>query len=116
MFIGHPAVGFAAKRVTPATNAGLLLGAAWLLDLLWPIFLLLGIEHVEIGPRGASPFLTLRFTDYPWSHSLLMSIVWSVLAGAVYFAVTRYGRGSVMIGLLLPLWGWWVDRHRVVAA
>jgi len=101
MFIGHPAVGFAAKRVAPATNAGLLLGAAWLLDLLWPIFLLLGIEHVEIGPRGESPFLTLVFTDYPWSHSLLMTIVWSVLAGLAYWIVTRYATGAIFIGLLV---------------
>ena len=101
MFIGHPAVGFAAKRAAPATNAGLLLGAAWLLDLLWPIFLLLGIEHVEIGPRGKSPFLTLVFTDYPWSHSLLMTIVWSVLAALVYWALTRYTTGAVIIGLLV---------------
>ncbi len=101
MFIGHPAVGFASKRVAPATNVGLLLGASWLLDLLWPIFLLLGIEHVRIGPRGASPFLTLDFYDYPWSHSLLMTIVWSVLAGGAYWLVTRYGHGALFIGLLV---------------
>jgi len=101
MFIGHPAVGFASKRAAPATNVGLLLGAAWLLDLLWPIFLLLGIEHVEIGPRGASPFLTLVFTDYPWSHSLLMTIVWSVLAGLAYWIVTRHATGAIFIGLLV---------------
>lgn len=101
MFIGHSAVGFASKRSAPRTNVGLLLGAAWLLDLIWPIFLLLGIEHMEIGPRGDSPFLTLVFTDYPWSHSLLMTIVWSVLAGFVYWMWTRYATGALLIGMLV---------------
>ncbi len=94
-------MGFASKRSAPATNVGLSLGAAWFLDLLWPIFLLLGIEHVEIGPRGGSPFLTLVFTDYPWSHSLLMTIVWSVTAAFVYWMFTRYTKGAFFIGLLV---------------
>ena len=28
---------------------------------------------------GASPFTPLDFTAYPWSHSLLMALVWSLL-------------------------------------
>ena len=101
MFIGHAAVGFASKRLAPATNAGLFLGAAWLLDLLWPVFLLIGIEHVVIGPRGASPFLTLEFTHYPWSHSLVMTLVWSALAGGLYWAFTKYKAGAVTIAALV---------------
>jgi len=47
MFIGHDALSFAAKRVTPRVSLGLLIAAPSLLDLLWPIFLLLGVEHVR---------------------------------------------------------------------
>ena len=101
MFIGHAAAGFGSKRVAPATNVGLMLGAAWLLDLLWPIFLLIGIEQVVIGPRGPSPFLTLEFTHYPWSHSLLMTLLWSALAGAIYWAVTKYRTGALTIAALV---------------
>src|SRR5437867_11080197 len=96
MFIGHNAVAFAAKRVAPKTSLGTLMAAAMLLDLLWPIFLLLGIEHVRIAP-GATRFTPLDFYDYPWSHSLLMSIVWGAAAAIIYFAVTRYGRGALII-------------------
>jgi membrane-bound metal-dependent hydrolase YbcI (DUF457 family) len=74
------------------------MGAPMLLDLLWPIFLLLGIEHVRIQP-GATRLTPLDFYDYPWSHSLLMAAVWSVVAGLLYFALTRYKRGSVVIGI-----------------
>jgi len=96
MFIGHHAVGFAAKRFAPRTSLLWLMGAPLLLDLLWPIFLLLGIEHVNIG-RGTTRFTPLDFYDYPWSHSLLMSIVWGAAAALMYFAVAKYKPGAVVI-------------------
>jgi membrane-bound metal-dependent hydrolase YbcI (DUF457 family) len=98
MFIGHPAVGFASKRVTPEVSLGLLVAAPMLLDLLWPIFLLLGIEHVRIRP-GITVLSPLDFTDYPWSHSLAMSIVWGILLGGGYWIVRRNGRGALILFL-----------------
>src|SRR3954470_21958054 len=101
MFIGHFAVAFAAKRVAPRTSLGATFVAAQLVDLLWPIFLLLGWEQVRITP-SANPFLVLDFTSYPWSHSLAMGLVWGAAFGALYFAVTKYGRGALVVGLLVP--------------
>jgi hypothetical protein len=98
MFIGHNAVAFAAKRAAPRISLGTLTAAATFLDLIWPIFVLLGIEHFEIRP-GITAFSPFDFTDYPWSHSLVMSVVWSVAFGGIYFAITRYGRGAVIIGV-----------------
>ncbi len=98
MFIGHQAVGFASKRFAPRTSLALLMAAPVLLDLLWPIFLLLDIEHVRIEPANR-PFLRLDLYDYPWSHSLLMSVVWSVLFGGGYWLVTRYARGGIVIAI-----------------
>jgi hypothetical protein len=86
MFIGHYAVGFAAKRAAPKTSLGWLIGSVVLLDLLWPIFLLLGWEEVRVV-RGATPFLNLDFVSYPISHSLAATLGWSVLAGALWIAV-----------------------------
>lgn len=81
MFIGHFAVGFASKRWAPRTSLGLLLLAPLLLDVLWPVFSLLGLERFRITPGGGA-FSTLAFDSYPWSHSLLMAVVWGVaLAG-----------------------------------
>ena len=98
MFIGHTAVAFAAKKAAPRTSLGVLMGAVMLLDLIWPVFLLLGIEHVRIHP-GETSFSPLRFTDYPWTHSLVTTIGWSILAGLAYWAFTRYWRGALMVGL-----------------
>ena len=88
MFIGHFAVGFASKRVAPRASLGTLMIAPLLADLLWPVFLLLGIEQVRIV-RSANPFTTLEFIAYPWSHSLLMLCVWGGLFALLYFWRTR---------------------------
>jgi hypothetical protein len=100
MFIGHFGVALAAKKITPKTSLGLLIFAAQFLDLLWPIFLLLGIEHVEIAP-GITKVSPFDFTDYPISHSLLMALVWSVVVAGIYFAIRRYGRGARILALLV---------------
>jgi hypothetical protein len=98
VFIGHNAVAFAAKRVAPRTSLGILMAAVMLVDLIWPIFLLLGIEHVRIQ-RGITKFTPLDFYDYPWTHSLVMGVAWGILFAVLYWGVSRYGRGAVVVGL-----------------
>jgi hypothetical protein len=107
MFIGHLGVALAAKRIAPRTSLGLLVFAAEFLDLLWPIFLLLGIEHVRIVPgiTRVSPF---DFYDYPISHSLLMVVVWSLSVAAAYYLASRYTRGAWVSGFLV-LSHWLLD-------
>ncbi len=83
MFIGHFAVGFAAKRWAREAPLGVLLLAPLFLDVLWPVFCLLGIEQYRILPDGG-PFTRLEFTNYPWSHSLVMSGVWGLVLGALW--------------------------------
>jgi hypothetical protein len=98
MFIGHFGVALAAKKAAPKVSLGTLILAAQFLDLLWPIFLLLGIEHVEIAP-GATKVSPFHFTDYPISHSLLMVMGWAVGFGLIYYAVRRCLRGACVVGL-----------------
>jgi hypothetical protein len=85
MFVGHFALGFAAKKVTPKTSLATLFVAAQLADILWPIFLALGIEQVLIVP-GKTAATPLDFVSYPFSHSLLMLAIWGALLGGIYFA------------------------------
>ena len=112
MFLGHYGVAFAAKRAAPRTSLGALAFAAQFLDELWPILLLLGVEQVKIVPglMAASP---MDFTNYPYSHSLLMAIVWGILIGGVYFLLRRYGRGAWIMGaLVVSHWFLDVPMHR----
>ena len=100
MFIGHYALGFAAKRAAPRASLGTLFIAPTLADLLWPVFLLLGLEHVHAVP-SSNPFLDLWFDDYPYSHSLFMLLVWGALFGFLYRARTGDKRGALVIGILV---------------
>jgi membrane-bound metal-dependent hydrolase YbcI (DUF457 family) len=96
MFIGHFAVGFASKRLAPRASEGVLLLAPLFLDAIWPVFLAAGLETVRIDP-GNTAFTPLDLHDYPYTHSLLMAVVWSLLVGGLYFAVSRYRRGALVV-------------------
>jgi len=98
MFIGHLAVGLASKGAAPRSSLGWLMAAPLMLDLLWPVFLILGIERVRIAP-GDTAFTPLAFDSYPWSHSLAMTALWAGLFGGGYFLATRYARGATVIAL-----------------
>jgi len=98
MFVGHFAVGFAAKRLAPRASLGVLMAAPTLADLLWPIFLALGWEQVRIDP-GNTAVTPLDFVSYPISHSLLTMCGWGVLFALVYWLLSHYTRGAVVIAL-----------------
>lgn len=97
MFLGHFGAGLGAKKLAPSVSLGTLFLATQFIDLLWPTFLLLGIEHVEIQP-GATRVTPLNFVDYPFTHSLLMVAVWALAFGLVYWIVRKDVRGSVVLG------------------
>jgi hypothetical protein len=96
MFIGHYAVGLASKKFAPRASLGALIAAPILLDLLWPIFLLLGWEHVSIV-SNRNPFLRLVFDSYPISHGLVAAIAWATLFASLYFGFARYLAGAIVI-------------------
>jgi hypothetical protein len=98
MFIGHYAIGFAAKKYAPQISLGWLFLAVQFLDLLWPSLLLIGIEKVDINndQNQQTPFL---FTSYPISHSLLMVLVWSLLFGLIYWLLKKNLQSAMILGL-----------------
>ena len=100
VFIGHFALGLAAKRATPRVSLALLFGAAQLADLLWPVFLATGLEQVRIDP-GNTAFTPLDFVSYPYSHSLLLLLVWGVLLALLSRPFTRGRRVFAVIAALV---------------
>lgn len=87
MFLGHFAVGLAAKPIAPKVSLGVLLVATQVIDILYAVFLIAGV-----GPEGAPS---------PWDHGLVMSAVWSVAAFAIAFLFSRDLRSGIVIGLLV---------------
>lgn len=94
MYVGHFAAGLAIKAREPKAPTWALLVGVGLLDILFGPFVLAGIERATVTP-SISPGFSLDYID--WSHSLAMSLVWSVLFAVAF---VRYGRSVVFaIGL-----------------
>lgn len=100
MFIGHFGAGFAGKKVNSSIPLWVLFMAAQFVDLIWPLFLLLGIEQVQVDP-GNTAFTPLNFIYYPFSHGLVSNIIWGVLFGLVYYIIKKDLKASVLLGLLV---------------
>jgi hypothetical protein len=107
VFIGHLALGLAAKRVTPRVSLAMLLLAAQWADVLWPLFLALGIEEVRIDP-GNTAVTPLDFVSYPYSHSLAMLVGWGVIVGVAYRSIAG-GRRTFWVLSILVVSHWALD-------
>ena len=72
--------------------------------MIWPIFVLLGLEHVRIDP-GNTRLTPLDFYDYPWTHSLLAAVVWGTLfAGVWYLRKRQLPTALLLAGLVASHW------------
>jgi hypothetical protein len=107
MFAGHAALAFACRRPARDVSLGVLVAASFGLDLIWPIFVLLGVERVAIDP-GNTAFTALDFQSYPWTHSLLLSVCWALVAGVVTWGLSRRAAGSLIVSALV-LSHWLLD-------
>jgi membrane-bound metal-dependent hydrolase YbcI (DUF457 family) len=100
MFIGHFGVALAAKKVAPRPSLGTLVLATMLADGVWPVFLLLGWEKVEIVP-GITAVTPLLFVSYPYTHSLVAGVLWGALLGGTYYAIRRDRTGALWLAALV---------------
>ncbi len=90
--LAHVGVGLAAKRLAPNIPVGVLLVGAYAIDIVWGAFFVAGIEHLpEAGHTTASP----------WSHGLLMAVIWSGIASLIAQRFSHSLRTSIFIGLLV---------------
>jgi hypothetical protein len=90
MFIGHYGASLAAKRLSPRLSLGLLFLAVQFLDVLFAVFVLLGIEKMAIV-HGFTAYNPYDLYWMPYSHSLVGALVWSLLAaGSCWLATRRF--------------------------
>jgi len=108
MFIGHFALAFGAKKYAPQVSLGILFLACQLADIIWPNLVLLGLEVVEVDP-GNTVMTPLNFLYYPYSHSLVMLTVWSLLFAALYLFFTHSGKKVAVVIAMLVLSHWALD-------
>ena len=94
MYVGHFRSGSRRQSAGAEGPTWALLIGVGFLDILFGPFVLAGIERATVTP-GVSPGFSLDYID--WSHSLAMSLVWSILFAAAF---ARHGRPvMVAVGL-----------------
>ncbi|HKJ52970.1 MAG TPA: hypothetical protein VKB27_15815 [Gammaproteobacteria bacterium] len=108
MFIGHFAMALGAKKYAPRVSLGMLFLACQLADLIWPSLVLLGVETFEIEP-GNTVLTPLRFTHYPYSHSLLALLVWSILLAGIYTLLRMGGIRAFWVIAIVVVSHWLLD-------
>ena len=87
MFAGHVGAGLAIGRAERRVNVGVFVALALLLDLVLWVAVLSGWESVAIPPDFTQTHQP-EFV-FPYSHGLLASVGWSLLAAAATFAFCR---------------------------
>lgn len=98
MFVGHYSASFLAKSVQKSVPLWLLFIAVQFVDLLWAIFVLLGIEKVRIVP-GITASNPLDLYYMPFTHSLVGALFWSALAFRMcqFFSSLKGWRTGLMV-------------------
>lgn len=88
MFAGHIGVALVIGRVERRVNVAVFVTAAFLLDFVLWLFILLGWESVYL-PDDYSTTHQPQFV-FPYSHGLLAAAGWSILAGALALPLYSY--------------------------
>jgi membrane-bound metal-dependent hydrolase YbcI (DUF457 family) len=88
MFVGHYGVSFAGKMPAPRVSLAVLFLAVQLLDILFALFVLLGIEKLRIV-HGYTAYNPYDLYWMPYTHSLLGALLWSALTALVALAAAR---------------------------
>ena len=98
MYLGHYAVALAAKRASPNTSLGTLIAASQLIDIIWPLLVLVGLEKVAVDP-GNTVVTPLHFVQYPFTHSLLSVLIWASFFASLYWLVSGNRTGTLTVWL-----------------
>jgi hypothetical protein len=107
MFIGHFGLSFAAKKTAPKVSLATLFIATQFVDILWPFLLVFHVEKVAIIP-GYTKTNAFEFLYFPYTHSLLMGVVWGLVLAVIYWLFKRDTRGAIVVGLCV-LSHWFLD-------
>ena len=107
MFIGHFAPALIAAARPRAAGLGTLFVAAQLVDIGFAALLVPGIEAMRIVP-GITAMNPMDLHHMPYTHSLLGTLVWAALFGAIVWVATK--RKAAAIGAALVVAShWFVD-------
>ena len=113
MFVGHYSVAFACRTERNRIPLWVLFVAVQFLDYIWATLVLLGIEKLRVI-KGFTAGSMLDSYFHPYSHSLIMAVIWSVIAALIYKGVCsrdgcHYSKSAPLIIGLAVFSHWFLD-------
>ncbi len=90
--IAHLGIALAFTLLAPDVHVVILVVCAYLLDIIFLGFMFAGLEQMPKSDRVG---------EAPWSHSLFMAVIWSVLAAIIAMLFTLNPYTTMIIGLLV---------------
>jgi hypothetical protein len=106
VFVGHYGASFAGKAMERRIPLWVLFLAVQWIDVLWSIFVLLGIEKVRIVP-GITASNALDLYYMPYTHSLVAALAWSGFGFVACQMVRRLrgvGTGIIVAAAVFSHW------------
>ena len=107
MFVGHYSASFAGRASEKRLPLWLLFIAVQWIDVLWGIFVLLGVERVRIVP-GFTASNALDLYYMPYTHSLAGVLCWSALAYVVCKLVPQLRGKRTRLVLAAAVFSHWI--------
>jgi len=107
LFTGHYSVSFAGRAAEKRIPLWLLFIAVQFIDVLWSIFVLLGIEKVRIVP-GITASNALDLYYMPYTHSLAAAILWSVAVAVLARLLPGVTTRSAAVWIGIAVFSHWV--------
>ncbi|MBR9677515.1 hypothetical protein GOV04_05215 [Candidatus Woesearchaeota archaeon] len=74
-----------------------------MIDIIWPVLVMFGVEKVAYN-AAANPFLRVEYTFYPISHSLIMTLLYAVL---VFFLFHKLKNKTWALALSIAVASHW---------
>jgi hypothetical protein len=103
MFIGHFAVAYLLIALFPSVPPLVVLLGVSFPDLLWPVLVITGKEKVTIDPDNPLQG-SIRFTSYPFSHSLVTGTVIAAVPGLIIGYLVSPVAGIVFVAASASHW------------
>jgi len=97
MFIGHYGASFVAKKLAPKLSLGVYFVAAQVLDILFSIFVVLGVEKMRLVP-GFTETNNYDLYYMPYTHSLVGAVAWGLVSTLVIFAIVKRAPEAIAFG------------------
>jgi membrane-bound metal-dependent hydrolase YbcI (DUF457 family) len=99
MFVGHYAAGLALKNFEKRASLGILFLGVQFVDILFFPFVLLGIERINIV-ENFTDATHFELEYMPYTHSLVGSLFWAVMAYALFrWVVVKKKRVALIVAL-----------------